>query len=468
LDTFELAGQWWLPESPNERKTGLLKYSDEDGFTLKIPFGNLGNLPRSIKVGDQPKSVPILLGILINGKTVTLVDVLMTNMNLNFPGGGSEEYKCLFGFIGSIESESNPQIDKLQVKLSHLRDWIGWHPSEATLVEDNQTFVSIDYHFEPPLEAELAAGDGWTIKLSHKADMTLPSIKGFSLTHDCILALELDQPLQFDKVEELFLTPIWQFLSFCIDRSTHIQELKVLPFGQTNWLEVGRSQGKSAISEDFLMEPYMLLSMQQLSERTAEILCRWLEFEGDERRAISLLVGINNDRGSFYSDLRFLAAAQALEAMSRVDANEYELNDEEFKRRFSAVLNSLEDCKVRKWAKRKLEYANSRSTSELLQDLVSNIGEYVSTLAPDRQQFFSDIRDNRNFYTHRDDRRAKRILEGSELYLLTQGLICVLKASVLRRLGFSQEETHNLMKDCEGCLEWQFRVAKQYSQDITT
>ena len=212
----------------------------------------------------------------------------------------------------------------------------------------------------------------------------------------------------------------------------------------------------------------MLLSMQQISNRTDEILRRWIEFKGDERRAISLLVGINNDPASFYSDLRFLAASQALEAMSRVDAKENELTDEEFERRFSIVLNSLEDRKVRDWAERKLKYANSRNSSDLLKDLVINIGDYASTLAPNRQQFLNDIRDNRNFYTHRDDRGKNRILEGSELHLLTQGLVCLLKASVLRKLGFSQEEIPNLMKDCEGGLQWQVHVANQYSQNIAS
>ena len=462
MDTFELAGQWWLPESPNERKIGLLKYSDEEGFTLKIPFGNLGNLPHSTEVG---KRVPILLGILINGKNVTLVDSVMTNMKLNFPGAASEEYKSLLGFIGSIESESNPQIKQLQVNFSHLRDWVGLRSGKTEVVKDNETVISIDYHYEPPLETELTIGDGWKIRLIHKANTTPFSMKGFWLMHDCNLILDLDEHLQFDKVKERFLIPLWQFLSFCIDRRTHIQELKILPFGQTSWLDVGRSQRQSAISGDFLMECSMLLSMQQISNRTDEILRRWIEFKGDERRAISLLVAINNDPASFYSDLRFLVASQALEAMSRVDANENELPDEEFERRFSVVLNSLEDRKVRNWAERKLKYTNSRNSSDLLNDLIINIGDYASSLAPNRQQFLNDIRDNRNFYTHRDDRRAKRILEGSELYLLTQGLVCLLKASVLRRLGFSQEEIPNLMKDCEGCLQWQVYVTNQYSEE---
>jgi ApeA N-terminal domain 1 len=462
LDTFELAGEWWLPESPDTRIIGVLKYSDEDGFKLEIPFGTLGAIPRSINVCNPIKRLPIVLGVLVNGKTVTLVDVLMTSMNLKFPGVGSEEYKSLLGFIGDIESVANPQIERIEVTFLHFRDWVGSHSCVATLSEEDQVINSIDYHYEMPSKTDLAVGDFGRIKLSHKTDWTQPSVKGFKLEHDCFLILELDEPLPFDIVEERFLTPLWQFLSFCIDRRTHIQKLMALPCGQESWLEVGRFQGQPSISQDFLMEPFMLLSMQQLSERTASVLGRWLEFKGDERRAIALLVGINNDRGSFYSDLRFLAAAQALEAMSRVDANEKELNDDEFARRLSVVMNSVEDRKVREWAERKLKHANSRNASELLQALAGEIGAYVSTLAPNQKQFFNDIRENRNYYTHRDDRRVGRILEGNELYTLTQGLICLLKASVLIKLGFSQNETATLMNQCEGCLDWRFRVSKQY------
>lgn len=314
-----------------------------------------------------------------------------------------------------------------------------------------------------PEDTQLTAGDGWRIMLGHIANVTYPSVQGFHLKHDCILTLELDEPLTLDEVENRFLTPLWLFLSFCLNRSTHTQELKVRPSGQDCWLEVGRVEGMTSHSEDNVMEPFMLLSMRQLAGRTAEIVACWLEFKGDERRAISLLVGIISDR-SIPPDLRFLAAAQALEAMSRVDAQEKEFDDDELSRRLSVIANSVEDKKVCKWAKRRLKHANSRDAGNLLEDLVSNIGDYANTLAPDRKQFFHDIRDSRNFYTHRDDRRAKRVLEGGELYVLTQGLVCLLKASVLRRLGFSQDETRDLMDNCQGCIQWRSRVAKQYCQ----
>jgi ApeA N-terminal domain 1 len=463
VDAFESAGAWWLPESPNTQVMGLLGYSDEDGFRLEIPLGFLGEKAHFASKFNQSKNLPIVYGLLRNGKTITLFDVWMTNMSLNLPGAGTEEYKCLLGFIGDIESVANPRIDQVQFNYLHLRDWVEWHPCKATIpLKEDQLSNSIVYHYEAPADIELATGDCWRITLSHKANMIMPSVKGFQLKHDCILTLELDEHLTFDEVEDRFLTPIWQFLSFCLDRGTHIEELKIRPYGQHSWLDVGRAQSKVALSKDIVTDPFLLLSMQQLSERTAKVLGRWIDFKGDERRAVSLLIGINDDYGSTYSDLRFLTAAQALEAMSRVEANENEIDDTEFNHRLSVVLKSVEDRRVRDWAKRKLKYANSRNASELLKDLVNDIGKYASTLAPDQQKFLHDIRDNRNFYTHRDDRRAQRVLEGNELYVLTQGLVCLLKAAVLRRLDFSQEEIHDLMNDCQGCLVWSSRVARQY------
>lgn len=43
VDAFESAGEWWLPEAPEEKVIGLLTYAEADGFRLRIPFGCLGD-----------------------------------------------------------------------------------------------------------------------------------------------------------------------------------------------------------------------------------------------------------------------------------------------------------------------------------------------------------------------------------------------------------------------------------------
>jgi hypothetical protein len=207
----------------------------------------------------------------------------------------------------------------------------------------------------------------------------------------------------------------------------------------------------------------MLLSMPAIGQRINAVLDQWLSFSGDERRAVSLLVGLIREH-TVSVDLRFLAAAQALEALSRVEGNQNELDEDEFRRRLRIVRDSVPEARVRDWADRKLKYANDRSAGELFKDLAARVGDYVDILAPAKQAFFDDIRNNRNFYTHRDSSRVERVLEGEKLYVLTQGVIALLEAAVLRRLGFSQQDTRSVMEACQGALQWRLRVAKQYER----
>jgi len=211
------------------------------------------------------------------------------------------------------------------------------------------------------------------------------------------------------------------------------------------------------------MPPVMLLSMPRLGPDLRDALVNWLSLKGDERRAVSLLIGLSSER-SVPLDLRFLAAVQALEAFARVGMAPFELAPDEFQRRVTTVLESIEDQRIRAWAERKLKFANSRPLSVFLDNLISEIGIYVEGLAPDRRRFLDDVRNNRNFYTHRDDTRASNILEGEELYVLTQGVICLLKATVLRRtFGFCKDDTRAIMDECPKTRQWGIRVAQQYS-----
>jgi hypothetical protein len=222
LDPFESVGKWWLPEFPSTRVTGTLTYSDEDGFHLEIPLGFLGEMAHFINC-NQIRRESIIHGILSSGKTVTLVDATRTNMTLNSPGATREEYKSSLGFVGNIESIANPQIAQLQVTYSHLRDWAVNHSFEWSLHQENDEFKGVDYHYEMPAATNLAKGDSWQIRLSDFANFTQPSVQGFHLNRDCKLILELDQPLTLNEVENLFLSPLWLFLSFCLDRSIYTQ-----------------------------------------------------------------------------------------------------------------------------------------------------------------------------------------------------------------------------------------------------
>jgi hypothetical protein len=465
MEAFDTSGQWWLADDPKNKVVGLISYSASDGFRLEIPYGTLGDMTNFAERVNDPARASLIHGQMRNGKAITLIDAAMTGAKVSVPGTMREEYRAFKGFVGAVYSVANPLIDRVRIDYSHLRDWVVRHPgSSRHSTAGDQIRATVDYHYETPKDLEIANGDRWRLVLSHVAEHSYPSILGFNLSHDCLLTLELSKPTDFDTVETRFLGPIWQFLSFCLDRRIDTTSLSIKLAGEEEWLDVGRSQLITSDKDNIIMQPFMLLSMPRLGDRLSDVVCRWLGFDGDEHRAVSLLVGLLSER-TIPSDLRFLAAVQAVEAISRVGESLHELDDDEFQRRRNAVSEAISDRKVREWAERKLQYANDRAFRELLRDLVSDIGEYVDSLAPDLDRFLSDVLDNRNFYTHRDDTRARRpLLKGGELYVLTQGLIILLKAAVLRKLDFSQEETKSLLTDCQGVIQWRRRVAEQYKR----
>jgi hypothetical protein len=462
MKSFESAGLWWLPESPDTRTVGIVTYSDDEGFILKIPFGFLGKVDHSLDRLSCSHPTPIAYGVLQNGKCVTLVDGFMTSASIAMPGTGRERYFFHRGFVGDVHCEANPIVDAARVSYLNLRDWAGWSPTCQMITDGGGRKVSsVSYNYEQPEPTVLATGDGYTVRFGYDASWSAPSVKGFNLEHDCRFVVELEKPLPFDDFQSRYLELLWQFLSFCLNRSTHEIQLRIQLSGQDQWLDVGRVQKTSQPSGETIEEYWMLLSMRQIGKRLNDVLNRWLSFEGDERRAVSLLVSVIGDR-SVPLDLRFLVAVQALEALSRVDVDQYELSTEEFERRFNGALESIADKKTREWAERKLRYANYKSFIDLIRELLSQIGGYVDSLAPDQKRFLADLRNNRNFYTHRDEARVEYMMEGDDLYVLTDGVMCLLRASVLRRLGFSQEETKLIMDDCQGVAQVCARVAKQY------
>ncbi len=466
MEPFESSGLWWLPEEADEQVVGLLKYSDAEGFALSIPFGHLGGFKHMAGRINRTERTPVVHGTLRSGKRVTLVDLLMTNMQLNMPGAGREEYYAGLGFLGSIQAEVNPRVDTARFKFTHLRDWVVDHRSTSRHgFDEGKPIQIVDYHYEGPELEELASGDGRSLLLHHTALVPFASMTGFNLTHDCEIELRLARPLDFEKLSTDLLGPLWQFLVFCLDRGVNTTSVRIHEAESEEWLDVGRHRTVWGGGDKVITPPFMLLSRPQLGDRGSEVLSKWLTLSQDERRAVSLLASLVSER-SVASDLRFLVAVQALEALARVDAREDELTPAEFKRRQKLVVESIDESNVKRWVARKLKYANERAASQLLQDLVASIGEYAAKVAPDQKSLLSDIRDNRNFYTHRDPRRAKRILDGEELYVLTQAVVLLLQAATLRRLGFTPNETSAIMEESQGALQWRFRTAAHYAHAL--
>ena len=135
-----------------------------------------------------------------------------------------------------------------------------------------------------------------------------------------------------------------------------------------------------------------------VKDRLQTMAQNWFSLPDDAGRAADIMLGMLASEHSIYLDSKFIAAASAFEALSRVGHNLEELPPEKFNRRLATVKRDISDSHVRKWACHKLRSANFTPAKTLAHQMLDELEPYSSHIVPDRQRFESDHRDARNAY----------------------------------------------------------------------
>lgn len=462
MQTLEIAGNWWLPESPESTVQGHLLYAHDGGIQLTIPIGHLGDSSNDPALTAlRPTEYAVVMGLLEDGRCATLTDVGISARRTRMPGFSRETWWANAAYIGPEDVAANPCVSDLEVTYSHLLDWTGLHIGTHQRVrEEGYQAGSFDYRYRLPLEQELARTDEWTLLQQPTMSESFTQPGTLMVETSCSWRLRFATPQPVNEVRDRYLTPLKQWLEFCVYRPVCTRRAVAKSPGESAFFDLYWIEPSGGDETGWLPPSSMLLPQTQIGTRLQSVIPRWLAMTGDERRAIGLMVGLLDKEG--YSDLRFLAAAQALEALARVDASEAERTPEEFRARVDSVLSTT-DRKLRPWLASKLSHANRRDTRSLERDLLRDIGAYVTSISPDIEELLADIGENRNFYTHRDDRDKTRILEGRELLVLTIAVRLLLAGAALRRLGFAQDEVEHILLSCDRTYKDSALVADMYN-----
>jgi hypothetical protein len=106
----------------------------------------------------------------------------------------------------------------------------------------------------------------------------------------------------------------------------------------------------------------------------------------------------------------------------------------------------------------KLHGANTKPLRRRVQEVYEHIAPVMDQLVESRETFLDDLRNTRNYYTHRDDSAVSTYAEGEDLYYLFEAVMIMLKASVLRELGFSADECRDLFMGNQHFLQLRSRL----------
>lgn len=437
---------------PSACVQGHASFDAKHGINLELPLGTL--LDREpvngvIVHGPEPLEADHVYGLSQTGSYLVISDVFQTHRSTSFSGF---ECQTLHGqelIVSKKPVYPCPLIASFAFGMVGLREWVGISPTRQSYVCGNDgghvDEMSFKYVSADIPDVALRDRDGVRVTIdcvcTNKGGR-IPQFE-FGFVTDYEVIISFSEPLALEEALESWVFPVREFLAFCMGFYGSVSCMRFCTAdGVRADYYAALAEGEEPTQRDLTCMP---LHWHNCSSRLDSMLESWLGFEGFAKEAATRVVSLLAD-WRLPLELRFLATAQAFEAVTRIGADPYDLQPEEFERMKSAVISSVEESGVRRWVKRILGYANFKSAGALAKEHMLRLGEFAEYLVPDAKRFLDDHRQTRNYNTHLDATDKPHVLHGKDLLVHSDATYLLLYASICLLMGFEPNEVLDLMK----------------------
>ena len=456
-EAFELKGFWWLPASPDEQISGVVKFDPDKGVTLESIEG-LEVQKLEIAVID------VILGTLQNGDDVSLHECIILKQ-LFSSSIRCTHIKARYLIIGA----HFPQCEDLKfktvtVRYHNLDVWVqGFGSLDIDRSNDNKIEhqVTIKVKIPEPLKARINEEFELSLDVDYSLEERLLPYQGITAELRHFLSLEAIQETSWKNFQKI-LARIQDFISFAMNEPTFPTEIKGTSEVTSEEVE-GKTYHKSvslyyiSISSKRIQRiqtSNMRFSLMQIEQQFESIIKKW--FEKAELLPIYVLYFGNMYAPSTYLNLQFLSLVQAVEAYHRRVKGTTDLSPEKHQERYDAILEAVPE-EYREWVKQRLQHSNEVNLRRRLNLLVEEHSD-ILVKHIGKRKFVSDVVNTRNYFTHYDEElKNKAITESKGLYVLCEKLKTLIEVCFLAELELSQEQIkrmmHRTMSNRDGVFE---------------
>lgn len=316
-------------------------------------------------------------------------------------------------FYGSplIDIERGPEEEGDRVDIR----WVAGHKLSVQLV-DMRLVIDHSYHVH---------GDGNHLELD----------AGPSIHFECVT------PGPAAPLREA-IHPLLVLTNICLRRPVQLlDEHLELPDGS----EIREAFGqRPTIEEGRHPQPWLMLGNLQPLDRS---LSRWYTFAAELPSAFAMVAEYAQAGSTTTWEDRLLYLGRFLEQYHRARYSSLRLTKDEFKARrakVDSILRGSNDAYLADWVDSLIAHGNERRLAERLQELVESLGEIVSPIVGDVTNWAKAVADTRNYYTHYSSYLADRAARGFDLVVMTRQVWWVVRACLLREMGFDKAESIHL------------------------
>lgn len=439
-ETTKYEGYWWFPDNPDKKVTGILSINRREGIELRI-ISSLQSLY------DQT-SPEIILGQLINGRLITLIDSTSINSQSNPSNSAIDLSTCTYISQVAIsgkrhfQSKNDIVFASADVRFSLLDEWLhksGFNHNSEISKEGYLNKFNLKYEYPEIIEFDIHFLNS-RLKTNYRFNRHHKFLK-HDLTQKSFFTIKPNNPQNinwydrtFDSLRKFvtivsgYSVSITDFIAYGNEYNLTAKEEFIVSFKLPN-----------TFIETFNQHPATLLTHpDHLGTELSAILNNW--FDKSEKLEPAILLydaTVSIDLG--YSEFRLLNYAQALEALHRrVFGGKY-LTDEKYSSVCNTIVKSIPKSLERSHRdslKGRIKYGHEFSQRKRIKLLLDEVwDDLLDQFIDNKTVFINQVINTRNYLIHYDSSSESQAVKGIKIHYLAERLKIILIAHILLQLG---------------------------------
>lgn len=435
----DVDGIWWVPGGAAPPVGGRLTFSPAVGLRLQT----IGQLVTDLEAA-RSANIPIVFGTIASletGNDVTLCDVWRESGKSQ--GRYTEQkFAPMLAILGAHVEHT--QTKTCEVAYSQLGPWLIEGGFDLEIGDEGGDF---DYRVTfRDVKLPLVATPRLDLKFRITSAPPLAHHRWYPLKEHVTLHIDPHDPLPFEDFRHKYLWRFQNFLTFATDQPAAITRVRASLVDISRPVEI-------IFKHPFLVDKeahpvHMLFTYRDVAPRISDVIEQWFRVCDDLGPALTHILAPLYGHYEF-ADTRFLAVAQAAESYHR---RRFPISDSVVTEHRERVARLLPACAKgdAKWLEGKLKYAYEPFFTERLFALLGTYDDDfllpMFSTPSERKSAVWGIAEWRNKLTHLSVSPEQIDDALFELTVFSNQLLTVLKASILRELGFTNADLQNCFR----------------------
>jgi hypothetical protein len=430
MDIRSVQGRWWLPDYPDTKVAGALRFNSRDGGVIEAWGPRLGvpvEADRLWAANNAPLYFERIFGSTEIGE-VTLLNCKVSQSTYSFGIIESKQSLTCSMMIKGLHVSDGNLFSRARSRIANLDEWAPL----AAIKSNNAGGFFVTHSAGPVVKVSENVTVSIQPNVTNGADRRSARID----THNHFY-VTFKNPLKHDEILEEWIQPFVDLITLAIDRPSAVISFEL---GDSNspdtWCEVGVQQGFDPEERTApIWADQAILKFSELNP--AKHLPRWYELAHNLQGIFNYTFGARYS-SDILPENRYLNASTAAEAIHRelVESKRQKVDLEEAAAQ--AFIDSFPEDE-RKLLSDRMKHLNDESFHQRISDLYDYTKPFSEILAPNKEEWVKAVKKTRNGLTHTSGKPSEKLPSGDELSVLGESVFLVISVYMLVKLGFSAE-----------------------------